>query len=67
MRLKTRIAKLEARHFQPPLMLPSVEYISDEKSGYINMAVLSCGVSFDRLQNETVEDFKVRAEIIMRQ
>jgi hypothetical protein len=31
------------------------------------MAVLSCGVGFERLQDETVEDFKVRAEIIMQQ
>ena len=67
MRLKTRIAKLEARHFQPPLISPTVEYIADEKSGFITMAVLSGGYGFDRLQNETVEDFKVRAEIIMRQ
>ena len=67
MRLKTRIAKLEARHFQPPLMPPTAEYIADEKSGSITMAVLSGRYDFDRLQNETVEDFKVRAEIIMQQ
>ena len=67
MRLRTRIAKLETRRIQPPLLPPAVEYITDEKSGFITMAVLSCGVGFDRLQDETVEDFKVRAEIIMRQ
>ena len=67
MRLKTRITKLEARHFQPPLMPPSVEYIADEKSGSITMAVLSGRYGFDYLQIETVEDFKVRAEIIMQQ
>tara|TARA_B100001093_G_scaffold282810_1_gene270227 strand:+ start:352 stop:498 length:147 start_codon:yes stop_codon:yes gene_type:complete len=48
-------------------MPPSVEYIADEKSGSITMAVLSGRYGFDCLQNETVEDFKVRAEIIMQQ
>jgi hypothetical protein len=67
MRLRTRIAKLETRRIQPPLLPPAVKYITDEKSGFITMAVLSGGYGFDRLQDETAEDFKVRAEIIMQQ
>ena len=67
MRIRTRIAKLETRRIQPPLPPPTVEYITDEKSGLITMAVLSGGYGFDRLQDETAEDFKVRAEIIMQQ